>query len=165
MQVMSSPATVCTDTWLPTTIPTGVPSPSLHSILLRCHPGVTLGSVSLMATLLPGANAKSAEPPSFSAGTVWPVMVKLNAWFGSPVPAFTRRTAELALVIVQLVLGWAAGFSNGAGMTTPDSEAVADVTVRSCGTTWPADTKNGSQKVHAICLICQFAGTAVSCTR
>src|SRR4051794_20976089 len=162
---MSSPATVCTDTWLPTTIPTGVPSPSLHSILLRCHPGVTLGSVSLIATLLPGANAKSAEPPSFRAGTVWPVMVKLNACFGSPLPAFTRRSPELALVMVQLVLGWAAGFSNGAGMTTPDSEAVAVVTVRNCGTTWPPEMKKGSQNVQAICLVCQLAGTAVSCSR
>src|SRR3954454_12825087 len=102
-------------------VPTGVPLASLHAIEVSCHAGVVLGSVSLRATLVPGANAKSAEPPSFSAGTVWPVIVKLNAWFGSPVPAFTRRIPELALVMVQLVFGCAAGFNSGAGMTTFDS--------------------------------------------
>ena len=119
----------------------------------------------MIVTLVAGANAKSAEPPSFNAGTVWPVIVKLNVWFGSPEPALTRRMPDVALVIVQLVLGWPAGFSCGEGMPIAASVDVVVVTVRNCGVTTPAETKNGSQKLQVICFTCQLAGTVTSCSR
>jgi hypothetical protein len=81
------------------------------------------------------------------------------------VPALTSRMPDVALVIVQFVSGWPAGFSCGDGMPIPASVDVVVVTVRSCGTTTPPETKKGSQKVQAICLTCQLAGTAVSCNR
>ena len=132
--------------------------------MVSCHAGVVLGSVSLIETLVPGANAKSAEEPSFRAGTVWPVIEKLNVWLASPEPALTSRMPEVALVMVQFVFGWPAGFSCGDGMPIPASDAVVVVAVRSCGVTSPPETKKGSQKVQVICFTCQLAGTVTSCS-
>jgi hypothetical protein len=66
---------------------------------------VVFGRVSLIETLVPGANAKSAEAPSLRAGTVCPVIEKLNVWLGSPEPALTSLIPEVLLVMVQLVFG------------------------------------------------------------